>query len=58
VAAAVLEDHKSDPVLKVLTALINSLSEDEQTELVAIMWLGRGDHSVGEQQMARKKAAC
>jgi hypothetical protein len=48
VAAAVPEDHNNDPVLKALTVLINSLSENEQIELVAIMWLGRGDYSVGE----------
>ena len=38
--AAVLEDHEDDPVLEELTSLINSLSEDEQIDLVALAWLG------------------
>lgn len=55
--AAVLEDHQDDPVLEELTSLINALSEDEQIDLVAMMWLGRGDYSIGEWQMAREEAA-
>ncbi len=33
--AAVLEDHEDDPVVEELTSLIDSLSEDEQIDLVA-----------------------
>ena len=36
--AAVLEDHEDDPVLEEITSLINSLSEDEQIDLVALLW--------------------
>src|SRR6516225_11279943 len=43
--AAVLEDHSDDPVVEELTSLINSLSEDEQIDLVVLMWLGRDDYS-------------
>ncbi len=39
---SVLEDHGDDPVVEELTSLINSLSEDEQIDLVALAWLGRG----------------
>src|SRR3990170_8573131 len=46
--AAVLEDHEDDPVLEELTSLINSLSEDEQIDLVALAWLGRDDNSVAD----------
>jgi hypothetical protein len=56
-AAAVLEDHDDDPVLEELTSLINALSEDEQIDLVAMMWLWRGDYAAGEWQMAREEAA-
>jgi hypothetical protein len=56
-AVAVLEDHEDDPVLEELTSLIDALSEDEQIDLVAMMWLGRGDYAVGEWQMAREEAA-
>ena len=31
----VLEEHEDDPVVEELTSLINSLSEDEQIDLVA-----------------------
>ena len=43
--AAVLEDHKDDPVVEELTSLINALSVDEQVDLVALAWLGRDDYS-------------
>ena len=55
--AAILEDHEDDPVLEELTSLINSLSEDEQIDLVALAWLGRGDYSVGEWATIRDEAA-
>ena len=44
---SVLEDHEDDPVVEELTSLINSLSEDEQIDLVALAWLGRDDYSAG-----------
>ena len=39
----VLEDHPGDPTEAELRDFIDALDEDEQTELVALMWLGRGD---------------
>lgn len=39
--AAILEDHSNDPVVEELTSFINSLSEDEQIDLVTLAWLGR-----------------
>jgi hypothetical protein len=36
---AVLEDHKDDPVVQELTAVINAMSIDEQIDLVALTWL-------------------
>src|SRR3974390_3830866 len=45
--AAVLEDHEDDPVVEELTSLIDSLSEDEQIDLGALAWLGRGDYEGG-----------
>ena len=41
--ASVLEAYSDDPTLQELRAFINALSEEEQTDLVALMWLGRGD---------------
>jgi hypothetical protein len=40
---AVLEAQPDDPTLRELQAFIAALSEEEQTDLVALMWLGRGD---------------
>src|SRR3974390_2589585 len=54
---SVLEEHADDPVLEEVTSLINSLSEDEQIDLVALMWLGREDYSAGDWQPARGGAS-
>jgi hypothetical protein len=54
---AVLEDHEDDPVLEELTSLIDSLSEDEQIDLVALAWLGRDDYSASDWAAVREEAA-
>jgi uncharacterized protein DUF3775 len=54
---SVLEAHADDPVVEELTSLINSLSEDEQIDLVALMWLGRDDYSAGDWSDVRSEAA-
>jgi hypothetical protein len=55
--AAVLEDHEDDPVLEELTSLINSLSEDEQIDLVTLVWLGRDDYAASDWPTVREEAA-
>jgi len=55
--AAVLEDHEDDPVVEELTSLINSLSEDEQIDLVALAWFGRDDYSATDWAEVRAEAA-
>lgn len=52
----VLEEHDDDPVVEELTSLINSLSVDEQVDLVALAWLGRDDYSAGDWQTVREEA--
>jgi hypothetical protein len=54
---AVLEEHEDDPVVEELTSLINSLSEDEQIDLVALAWLGRNDYSASDWPTVREEAA-
>ena len=54
---SVLEEHADDSVVEELTSLINSLSEDEQTDLVALMWLGRDDYSADDWSDVRGEAA-
>jgi hypothetical protein len=54
---SVLEEHADDPVVEELTSLINSLSLDEQIDLVTLMWLGRDDYSAGDWSEVRDEAA-
>ena len=52
----VLEDDGSDPVGRELAGFIRALNEDEQTDLVALMWLGRGEGSLEEWDDLRARA--
>ena len=54
---AVLEDHKDDPVVAELVAVINAMTEDEQVDLVALAWLGRGDGTIAEWDELHAEAA-
>ncbi len=56
-AASVLEDHDDDPVVEEITSLIDDLSVDEQVDLVAIAWLGRGDYTAADWNAVRAEAA-
>lgn len=53
---AVLEDHKDDPVVQEITAVIRSMSVDEQIDLVTLAWLGRGDGSLDDWNDLRAEA--
>ncbi|WP_454854085.1 DUF3775 domain-containing protein [Rhizobium binxianense] len=53
----VLEDHPDDPVESELASAIWALNEDEQVDLVALAWLGRGDGDVNEWDDLRRQAA-
>jgi len=52
----VLEDTNSDPVARELAGFIGAMNEDEQLDLVTLMWLGRGDGSVDEWDDLRARA--
>ena len=54
---SVLEDHRDDPVQGELTAIIRGLNEDEQIDLVALAWLGRGDGDLADWDDLRAEAA-
>jgi hypothetical protein len=54
---SVLEDQPDDPVYEELTAFIAGLDEDEQIDLIALTWLGRGDASVEEWDDLRSEAS-
>ena len=42
------EDQRGDPTFQELTSFIDALTEDEQIDLVALTWLGRGDGTIDE----------
>jgi Protein of unknown function (DUF3775) len=54
---SVLEDHNDDPVVAEIAGVINAMTEDEQVDLVALMWLGRGDGTLAEWDELRAEAA-
>lgn len=52
----VLEESEDDPIYEELKQFIEALNEDEQIELVALAWLGRGTFSVEEWDDAKAEA--
>jgi len=52
----VLEEGSGDPVEKELRAFIGELNEDEQIDLVALAWLGRGDGAIEDWEELRENA--
>jgi Protein of unknown function (DUF3775) len=53
---SVLEDHREDPVADELRGFIGALNEDEQADLVALAWLGRGDGTLDDWSELRAEA--
>jgi len=54
---SVREDHTDDPVVAELRGFIGALTEDEQVDLVALAWLGRGDGTLEDWEDLRAEAA-
>jgi len=48
----ILEDHADDPTHQEIRQFLDSLNEDQLAELLALMWVGRGDYSVDDWQTA------
>lgn len=53
----VLEDSVDDPAYAELVEFISELSEDEQLDLVALMWLGREENTLEDFKTLREEAA-
>jgi hypothetical protein len=53
----VLEDYPSDPTEAELRGAIEQLSDDAANDLVAILWIGRGDFTRAEWAEAKVMAA-
>jgi Protein of unknown function (DUF3775) len=54
---SVLEDHGDDPVADEIRGFIRAMNEDEQIDLVALTWLGRGDGTIEDWDELRAEAA-
>lgn len=54
---SILEDHPDDPTYEELRSFITSLTQDEQIDLVALTWLGRGDGTPDDWDDLREEAA-
>jgi Protein of unknown function (DUF3775) len=54
---SVLEDHRDDPVAQEIRGFIAAMNEDEQIDLVALTWLGRGDGTIEDWDELRAEAA-
>jgi hypothetical protein len=51
-AMQVLADHIDDYSLAEFRGIVGDMSERQRAELVALMWLGRGDYSIDEWEQA------
>lgn len=55
-AQQILADHMEDATLEEFRAIVEDLDPDQQQELVALLWVGRGDYSEEEWQEALELA--
>ncbi len=55
-ADAILEDRSSDATRSEIAEFISGLNEDEQADLVALVWIGRGTYSAEEFEEAVEMA--
>ena len=56
-ARQVLANHIDDPSVQEVKATIRDLEPDQRAELVALMWLGRGDYLLSEWEQVQADAA-
>jgi len=53
----ILEEKSDDPTFEELASAIRSLNIDEQLDLLALTWIGRGDFDAADWKTARAEAA-
>jgi Protein of unknown function (DUF3775) len=54
---ALAEEESPDPVEDEFIAFVDEMTEDEQIDLVALAWLGRGDGAIEDWDDLRRQAA-
>lgn len=55
-AADMLIEHQDDSTVQEFKAAVDDLEPDQQVELVALMWVGRGDFDASEWETAVAQA--
>ncbi|MCF7822109.1 MAG: DUF3775 domain-containing protein, partial [Mariprofundaceae bacterium] len=53
----ILADHSEDHTIQEVSGAIDELDVDQMAELVALMWLGRGDYMLAEWESAVEDAS-
>lgn len=53
---AILEDTADNPTQQELAAALDSLNDDQRVELLALVWVGRGDFDASERREALAQA--
>jgi hypothetical protein len=53
----ILEDFADDSTLQELTEVIDTLNDDQRAELLAMVWIGRGDFEPSDWELALTEAA-
>ncbi|MDA8230243.1 MAG: DUF3775 domain-containing protein [Magnetospirillum sp.] len=53
---SVLEESAEDNVAEELSSALDGLNDDERVEVLALVWLGRGDYEAGDWAVALKDA--
>lgn len=56
-ALQILADHIDDLCLEEIEVTVNDLDPDQEIELVALMWLGRGDYDLDDWDAALEEVA-
>ncbi len=51
-----VDNHPGNPFLREFQSVVDELDPEQQQDLVALMWLGRGDYSEDEFEEARALA--
>jgi hypothetical protein len=55
-ARQILANHIEDACVREVKATVRDLEPDQQAELIALMWLGRGDYLLDEWSQAKQDA--
>ncbi len=55
-AVDVLEQKRDDPTEQELAGAVAELNDDERLDLIALIWIGRGDFTIGEWSEVREAA--